>query len=110
IPAKVVLGALQGSAGLARLFVYDATANFIREVNPTTGAILNSFASPVTEASGPDMGMATTATSLLIGGVGTSPIYELNPSTGAVLRTITNPGLAISGLGYRNGEIFARSD
>ncbi|MBA4015842.1 MAG: hypothetical protein C0483_01505 [Pirellula sp.] len=105
-----VLGYLPPSGGLGRLYAFDSSASMIREIHPTTGAILNSFATPVSATTAPDFGLATTPTSLLAAGISTSPIYELNPSTGAVIRTIANPGISVSGLAYSNGEIFVRSD
>jgi uncharacterized delta-60 repeat protein len=106
----VVVGNLDVGTSIGRLYVYDANTNRIREIDKNTGATLATFATPVAEASGPDFGMATTPTSLLVGGEGSSPIYELNPNTGTVLRTIGAAGLDVSGLAYRNGEIFVRTD
>ena len=54
--------------------------------------------------------MATTRSSLLVGGLDTSPLYELNPNTGTVIRTISNPGVSVSGMAFMNNEIFLLSD
>ena len=111
--------------GLGRLFVFDNDSDLISELDPATGAVLNSFASPVRTGllneplNVPDrtFGMATTPTSLLVGGYyeDTAPfdfggpvgeIFELDPDTGATLRTLPNPGLEIFAMAFRNDEIF----
>jgi len=104
------LGHLGTAGGLGRLFAYDATANEIREVDPTTGAVLGSFPSPVGEASGPDLGLATTSNSLLVGGTSSSEIYELDPDDGSTIRTITNPGVNVSGIAFLGNEIYLLTD
>ena len=104
-----VLGYLD-EGELGRLYVYDATANLIRELNPETGVQLNAFASPVGEAGGPDLGLATSADALLAGGTSRQPIHVLDPDTGATLRTLPNPGLEVSGIAYLDGEVFLLTD
>src|SRR5262249_6267788 len=98
------------SDSLARLFLYDHCAQRIREINPVTGAVLNSFPSPLRAGTGSDTGLATTPTSLLVGGTGNTAINELDPDTGATLRTIPMPaGYGnVSGMAYLQGEIFVR--
>ncbi len=100
----------RGSSGLGRLFAYDQLTALIRELDPVTGASLNSFPSPVGSASGPDFGLATTATTLLAGGISSGDLFELDPDTGATLRTLTNPGIGISGMAFLAGEIFLLTD
>ncbi|MEM8964589.1 MAG: DUF11 domain-containing protein, partial [Acidobacteriota bacterium] len=110
----------QAPSGLGRLFVYVNETGQISELDPANGNVLNSFASPV--AAGANMnadiggptetfGMATTPTSLLVGGAFRNPggigaIFELDPDTGATIRSIPNPGMEIFAMAYRNGEIF----
>lgn len=104
-----VLGSV-GAYSLGRLFAYDATASEIRELDPATGAIIRSMPSPVAKAPGPDFGMATTATSLLVGGDKTADLVEISPDTGQTLRTIPNPGVDVSGIAFLDNEIFLLAD
>lgn len=102
-----------GVAGLGRVYVYEAfgtLTNVIREINPTTGAVLNTFTSPTGTPFSPDAGLATTPTSLLVANDANGNVYELNPNTGAVLRTITTSVTSIAGLAFLNNEIYIRSD
>jgi hypothetical protein len=104
------LGHVNPALGLGRLFAFDQTANLIREVNPTTGAIIRNLTSPISSFAG-DYGLATTTTSVLIGGSSTNGIVELNPDTGATIRTIPNPAsVFVSGLAFLNNEIFVLTD
>jgi methionine-rich copper-binding protein CopC len=88
------------------LYAWDDSSNVIREFNPTTGAIVRSISSSVTNSV--DMGLAVAPNGLLVGGAGA--IQELDISTGAVIRNITNPVTEVSGLAYLNGEIFVLDD
>src|SRR5205823_1473893 len=74
--------------------------------NPLTGSTLGTFTSPVAAGTGSAFGLATTATTLLVGGSSTAGILELNPNSGATIRTITNPGVEVSGIAYLNKEIY----
>ncbi|WP_164103950.1 S8 family serine peptidase [Candidatus Laterigemmans baculatus] len=111
-------GAVRGSlnapavvpGGLGRLYAFDYASRQILEIDRATGAQLNQFSSPLLESIGIDFGMATTPTSLLIGGRGTQPILEMDPDTGEVLRVIPTPSIEISGLAFLNEEIFILSD
>ena len=73
-----------------RLFVARSTSNLptIYELNPTTGAVLNSFPAPApAQVVGPQ-GLALGPSSLFyIDGTGTQPhtLFELNPATGAII-------------------------
>ena len=95
---------------LGRLYTYDATGNLIREIDPITGTILNSFASPAATAGGPDMGLATTTNSVVVGGSSSDNIFFLNPDSGAMIHSIPNPGINISGLAMLHGELFVFTD
>ena len=97
-------------AGGGRLFTYSATSGLIQEVDPQSGAVLNAFASPVASATGPDLGLATTPSSLIVGGNNGQSIFLLDPSTGATQSTITNPGVNVSGLAVLNNELYALDD
>jgi subtilisin family serine protease/methionine-rich copper-binding protein CopC len=109
-PSGIVLGSIQAQTGAGRLYAYDASAKLIREINPQTGAIIRSFASPAADTGDPDFGMATTGNSLLVGGSGSAAIYELNLDTGAIIRTIPNPGINVSGMAFLNNEIYVLTD
>jgi len=109
-PSGVALGHISDAGSLPRLFAFENGGLMITEIDPLTGAELNSFPSPVFAASGPDAGLATTANSVLVGGSPSSPIFELDPNTGATIRQITNPGISISGLAVLNGELFVNTD
>ncbi len=109
--ASTVLGSIGQSSGSAgRLYALDSTALQIREINPQTGAIIRSFASPASSSSGPDFGLAETANSLLVGGSSSLSLFELNLDTGAVIRTIPNPGIGVSGMAFLNNEIYVLTD
>jgi subtilisin family serine protease len=99
-----------GGGSMSRLFAFDVSGNLIKELNVTTGAVINSFASPVSPSSAPDAGLATTGSSVLVAGNSSAAIYELNPNTGATLRTFANPGMTVSGLAFMKDEIFVLTD
>jgi len=104
VPAcGVVLGSLP-TADLGRLFAYDGRSGDICELDPDTGAPLNAFPPPVAPCAG--LGLATTGTSLLVGGARDGNIFELDPDTGAVLRTIPKPAAGVQAAGYADGEIL----
>lgn len=94
----------------ASLFAYSASSNQIISIDPLTGTAIAQFNTPVTEAGGPDFGMATTADSILVGGIASEPIYEMDAVTGATIRTIANPGLSISGMAIVGNELFLTDD
>ncbi|MBL8829008.1 MAG: S8 family serine peptidase, partial [Planctomycetaceae bacterium] len=109
--STVVVGQVGQAAGATRLFGHSITDNSLIEIHPTTGKILRTFVSPVGTSAGPDFGLATTKTTLLVGGAENEPLYEMDMDSGAVLRTIAKPaGLGVSGMSYANGEIFILSD
>ena len=98
-----------GGGGLGRLYTYDYYDNVIREVDASTGAILNTFSNPIRQDI--DFGLATSGTSLIVGGEIYDPILELDPNTGAVIRTIVGSSPRdISGLAFLDNEIFALTD
>jgi streptogramin lyase len=101
-----------------RLFVYRANPNTnsgtIYELNPTTGAVLNSFAAPPQSLGIGPQGLAVGPTSLFYldtiqGATGgpTAALYELDLETGALIDTdllLVNSGVA--GLAYLNGRVY----
>ena len=83
----------------------------INEINPATGAILNSFNSPVTGPIGPQ-GLAVGPNSLFFiegSSSSTHTLWELNLDTGAVIdsdiidATLTG---SIGGVAYLDGKVF----
>jgi hypothetical protein len=90
-------GAALGTAGtgaMDRLFAYDQAANQIVELDRLTGAVLQRLPSPVA-AGAAVFGLATTATTLLVGG-SDGIIYEIDPDSGLVIHT-TSYGLPPAG-------------
>ncbi len=106
-----------GVVAQSRLFVVAADgSNTIVEIDPVTGAHLNSFAAPEPVSAGPD-GLAFDGTTLyFLNGFGTDTLYELDPATGSVLDStpITTGSGNYSGLAVLNGlvyiEDFANND
>ncbi len=95
-----------GNGGPGRLFAWDDVAGRIREIDPSNGAQLNNFPSPIGSAGSPYFGMATTATTLLVGGSNSESLFELDAATGATLRTLDNPGVNVRGMAFLGTEIF----
>ncbi|MFT5322767.1 MAG: Ca2+-binding RTX toxin-like protein [Planctomycetaceae bacterium] len=86
-PVNADLGVFQGSALITdddplRLFAVFDTASEIVEIDPTTGARLNSFPTPVPTTFGPD-GIAYDGNTVFFL-AGNSTIFELDPDTGAI--------------------------
>ena len=87
-PVNANLGVFQGSALITdddplRLFAVFNTASEIVELDPVTGARLNSFPTPVPTTFGPD-GIAYDGNSIYFL-AGNSTIFELDPNTGTIL-------------------------
>jgi subtilisin family serine protease/glutamine cyclotransferase len=98
----------------SRLFALrvSGTSPTIYELDPTSGAVVNSFAGPAAVSSSGSQGLALGPNSLFyIDGSGTSghKLWELNPNTGAVIDSdivdAASPG-EIAGLGYLNGKVY----
>ena len=89
---------------LNRLFVgWDGTQ--VKELDPLTGQQLGNWWVPVSVYSG-RFGMATTESTLLLGGSPYSPIVEVDPDTHAVIRYLGPSGKRVSGIAYSNREVF----
>jgi glutamine cyclotransferase len=105
-------GWVQTSPTGDRLFAvkaYNGGPPVIYEVNPTTGAILNSFPTPA-PVSGGNLGLALGPNSLFYfesGNGGTFTLFEVNPNTGAVIDAdpVTVPA-QVGGLAYLNGRVY----
>ncbi len=99
----------QGSALITdddplRLFAVFSTGSNIVELDPNTGAQLNSFATPVPTSFGPD-GIAYDGNSVFFL-AGNSTIFELHPDTGAI-RDQDNftPG-SFNGIATLNNNVY----
>jgi outer membrane protein assembly factor BamB len=81
--------------------LYAITANRISELDPNTGALLNSFLPPVPPQTGGGSGLAFSGSALYYASIDAATIYTLNPATGAVVNSFAAPaGLGIDALGY----------
>ena len=90
----------------------EGTAATIYELDPTTGAAINSFAAPAAIAASGPQGLALGSNSLFyIDSSTTGPcmLWELNPDTGAVIDSdivdLASPPFP-AGLGYLNGKVY----
>jgi hypothetical protein len=105
--AGAALGSI-GPGGLGWLFAYEAAVGEIVRIDPLSGAVVGSFASPL--AGSVDVAMATTATTLIVAGSADEPIYELDPLTGAVLRTLPNTAGNVLAAAYADGQIYLAAE
>ena len=87
-------------AVVGHLYYYDTTNNLIRDIDPRSGSVYQSFAPPVFEANGGGIGLASTPTTLLVAGSSSSQIYEISASTGQIIRAFGPPGLDVGGMAY----------
>ncbi len=88
------------SAHAQTLYSVTTTNNLINTLNPDTGALLNSYATPSpTQGSGGDA-LGASATALYYTTIDVATIYVLNPLTGAVVTSYARPAGAVDGLGY----------
>ena len=90
----------------------DGTAATIYELDPTTGAAINSFAAPAAIGFSGPQGLAIGSSSLFYidsSIPGPLTLWELNPDTGAVIDSDiiapVSPAFA-AGLGYLNGKVY----
>ena len=89
-----------------RLFATSVGLGII-EINPDTGAVLNSFTAPANQ--GVSDGLAFDGTNLyFLNGISVSDtLYVLNPDTGSVVTTHSlSPSSFRNGLAYLNGLIY----
>jgi outer membrane protein assembly factor BamB len=99
--------ALADCARAESLFSVTASNSRINELNPNSGALLNSFAPPVAPQSGGGNGLAFSGSLLYYTTIETSTIYALNPGTGAVVSSFTRPAGPIDSLGYGTSRFGA---
>ncbi len=106
--AAVAVGHVS-SRNLGRLFGVDLTgaSPSIREYLPATGAVIASLPLPFSSV-GSQLGLATTASTLLVGSNSQTSIVEIDPATGQTLRTIPL-GKNVYALAFVDGEIFAQT-
>ncbi len=108
----VVLVTLPASAG--RLFATTpGPDNLILELDPITGDILNTIASPAQHSLD---GLAFDGTSLWFIGATPNTLYQINPDNGEIVKTFELPPVLDdpdsidsgirSGLAYLNGELY----
>jgi hypothetical protein len=95
-----------------RLFALDNdSGGTIHELDPDTGAILNSFPTPEAVAAGAD-GLAydeETNELFVINGTGSRIIYRLNATSGQQLGSFPAPTVeAIDGLGFDDDTLYAQ--
>ena len=99
-----------------RLFVVNGSGGTILEIEPITGAVLNTIPAPEPTSDGPD-GLAFDGGSLFfVNGFGSNNIYELNPATGEVrnsfpapngsLDALAHSGISLFGLDFNSNTIF----
>lgn len=87
-----------------RLFVSDVFQDKILELNPQTGATVNSFAAPF-DGSITD-GLAFDGRTLYYLNDSNDILYELNPDTGAVLDSTIMPSSSYEGLAALGGLVY----
>ncbi|MBL8810721.1 MAG: S8 family serine peptidase, partial [Planctomycetaceae bacterium] len=90
-----------------RLFATTWPESDIREIDPTTGTVLKTFASP--GASGGDAGLAFDGTYVWYINEGSDQLYKIDAETGSVVDsynvgTVNNSGF--EGLAYMNGLVY----
>lgn len=95
--------ASQASAA-GKLFRTSEVASTIEELNPNTGALLNSFSTPIPISDGCS-GLAFAYNRLFFQNCG-SDIFELDPATGAVINSFPSPSGSIDGLGFSGAELY----
>lgn len=98
-----------------RMFIKDIFTDGIIEVNPTTGATINTLPLPpqITSNFGFNNGLAFDGTNLwfLAGPIGNDQIYKLDPDTGNVLDIHKLGGTqGWDGLAFLNGLLYVQDD
>lgn len=89
-----------------RLFAVQGGVSMIQEIDPNTGAVLNSFPTPVPNVSGP-AGLAYDGVSVFFL-VGNSQVYELDPTTGATISIHNIAGISspVDAIATLNGNVY----
>ncbi|MHC4878230.1 MAG: hypothetical protein ACYTGL_17395, partial [Planctomycetota bacterium] len=109
----VVTGYVHDARELGRLYTFDLFAgtldSAIHEVDPRTGATLNSIPAAADNFTF-GYGLATTPTTLLVASSLNNQIHELNPDDGSIIRRLNVPNEPAEGLAFHNGEIFILTD
>ena len=100
----VSLAFVAQASAAGRLFHTNEPNGTIEELNPDTGAVVNSFPAPIPIGDGCSA-LAFANNRLFFQNCG-SGIYELNPSTGAVVNSFPSPSLNIDGLGFSGTELY----
>lgn len=96
-----------------RMFVKDTVDTNIIEIDPATGATVNSIPMPISNSFGYNTGMAFDGTFLwlLAGGIGNDQVYQMDPDTGAVIDIHHLGGTSEwDGLGWVNGLLYAQDN
>lgn len=110
--AVAIAGAISPPAGVAspsglnRLFATSANLGIV-EIDPASGAVLNSFAAPVNQ--GVSDGLAFDGTTLyyLSGSWASNTLYALDPDSGAVATSFALPASGFrNGLAALNGLVY----
>lgn len=97
--------AFAGQASAAgRLFHTNEPVGTIEELNPDTGAVINSYPTPTPIGDGCS-GLAFANNRLFFQDCGSS-IFELNPATGAVINSFPSPSPTIDGLGFSGALLY----
>jgi outer membrane protein assembly factor BamB len=91
------------AAAAGRLFRTNESVDTIEELDPDTGAVINSFSTPIENSD--CSGLAFANNRLFFQSCG-STIYELNSATGAILNSFSSPSENIDGLGFSGTELY----
>jgi hypothetical protein len=106
--AAFVLMARASHAAGSPSSLYAITGGAITEINPSTGAILNSFVPPAPPQAGGGSGLAFSGSTLYYASIDLSMIFRLNPATGGVLGQFSVPtGTTIDALGFGTSSFGA---
>jgi hypothetical protein len=98
-------------SAFGRLFVAEGDTDQIHEINPETGATINSFATPE-PANGATEGLAYDPVDDVLyytTGFGSETIWKLDSADGTQLGTLPDPSTGrIDGLGFAGGFLYAQ--
>ena len=99
-PFVFIVPLIWGLASTSHANLYSVTTGGINVINPNTGALLNSFAAPVTPQTAGGSGLAFSGTTLYYSTITSPSIYVINPASGAVSTSFLAPLTGIDALGY----------